>query len=127
VSDQILAITIDDFVDSNGAAYLFLMGLQVRSYYTTNQDNVFEKCFAKYKRSLNVVASLDEMVTLDPTAPTLYKYHGSLDQPESIVFTATSYKQRYFSRTKLWDFHPMDIRLFSDLLGKSLLFIGYSF
>jgi hypothetical protein len=47
------------------------------------------------------------------------KFHGTFDDDASLVLTESSYFERLNFETAI------DIRLQSDMLGKSLLFIGY--
>jgi hypothetical protein len=50
----------------------------------------------------------------------IVKFHGNFDNDASIVLTESS----YFSRL---DFEsPLDVKLRADLLGRTVLFIGYS-
>ena len=50
----------------------------------------------------------------------IVKFHGDTISDDSIVLTESSYFDRL-------DFEsPLDIKLRSDMLGKSLLFVGYS-
>jgi hypothetical protein len=51
----------------------------------------------------------------------IIKFHGDLDHPSEIVLTESDYEKRLSLSTAL------DYRLRSDLLGRVLLFIGYSF
>lgn len=51
----------------------------------------------------------------------LYKFHGDLGIPDSLVFKESD----YFDRMRFED--PLDIRLRADILDKSVLFIGYSY
>ncbi len=52
---------------------------------------------------------------------TIVKYHGDFSNQSEIVFTESD----YFGRMN-FD-HPFDIRLRSEILGRSVLFVGYSF
>jgi hypothetical protein len=56
-----------------------------------------------------------------PGACEVIKFHGTLEQPDTIVLTESS----YFERMGLDA--PPDQRLRADLLSNSFLFIGYSF
>jgi hypothetical protein len=50
----------------------------------------------------------------------IIKFHGDFENDESIVLDETSYFRRL-------DFEaPLDIKLRADVLGRSVLFIGYS-
>ena len=48
----------------------------------------------------------------------ILKLHGDLDNENSLVLTETSYFERLPFES------PVDIKLRSDTLGKSILFIG---
>ena len=110
------------FDDAKGVSHLLLLGLACGVLYTTNQDNLFELCAEKYGRPYSRVVTLGDLSDAQPGEPLLIKFHGDLDEPASLVFTTTSYERRIADRD-----NPLDIRLRSDLLGKRLLFVGYSF
>ncbi|MFC1611119.1 SIR2 family protein [Myxococcota bacterium] len=112
-----------DVVETSIPVYSALLSMELGVHYTTNQDNVMELLFAKLGRLLQVVADLDGIVTRSQYDPTLYKYHGSLDLPDTVVFSRADYDKRIAQRGS----NPLDIRLRSDLLGKGLAFMGYSF
>ena len=97
--------------------------MELGTYYTTNQDNVMELLYEQSGRPLQVVADLADIAERSPYKTTLYKYHGVLTKPETIVFTAQDYRNRIAQRAV----NPLDIRIRSDVLGKSLVFLGYSF
>jgi hypothetical protein len=109
------------FHADKGAAHLALMSLNTGIIYTTNQDNLIELCHAAHGRPLNTVVGLAELSQLRPADNVLYKFHGDLEQPSSIVFASRDYAARGHA-----SHHPLDIRIKSDCLGKSLLFLGYS-
>jgi hypothetical protein len=50
----------------------------------------------------------------------IVKLHGDLRSPKTMVFTESSYFERLAFES------PLDIKLRADILGKSLLFVGYS-
>lgn len=54
-------------------------------------------------------------------ATTVVKFHGDFSDHDSIVFA----EGRYFDRLAFED--PLDLYLRSEILGRSVLFIGYSF
>ena len=88
--------------------------------YTTNYDHCLETAFhawgKKYKRILDV----DDLVNLAPDHTQIVKFHGDIISDDSMVLTESSYFDRL-------DFEsPLDIKLRSDMLGKSILFLGYS-
>lgn len=112
----------DSFDATVSGAHLALMCLGTGTVYTTNQDNLIELCHERFGRPLQKVIGLPELATLKPADSVVYKFHGDLSAPDSIVFTADD-----FGRRGVDSHHPLDVRLRSDVLGKSLLFLGYSF
>jgi hypothetical protein len=89
--------------------------------YTTNQDNLFELTASQYGRHYRTVVTVNDLSESAPGEPLLIKFHGDTSVPESLVFGARSYKKRMEAED-----HPLDIKLRADLLGKRLLFLGYS-
>lgn len=89
-------------------------------FYTTNYDDYLERALRLANRSVNVVAVESEMGGAN-TDVEVVKFHGDWDHPSKIVLTESDYE----SRLRLED--PLDLRLRSDLLGRTLLFVGYSF
>ncbi|ADO68469.1 SIR2 family NAD-dependent protein deacylase [Stigmatella aurantiaca] len=114
-------LRIDAYDDLKGPTHLQVMSLRVGTIYTTNQDNVMERCLEKYGRPYKVIVKLEDLAEAMPGQPLYIKYHGDLDDPASVVFTSADYAARTGSR------HFLNIRLESDLLAKGLLFIGFSF
>jgi hypothetical protein len=51
----------------------------------------------------------------------IIKFHGDLDHPDQIVLTESDFEKRLSLSTAL------DQRLRADLLGRVILFVGYSF
>ena len=49
------------------------------------------------------------------------KFHGDWNHPDRMVLTESDYEERMEFKT------AMDLRLWSDLLNRTILFIGYSF
>lgn len=89
-------------------------------FYTTNYDDYLERAIRLAHRTVHVVAVESEMGGAD-TEVEVVKFHGDWDHPSKIVLTESDYE----SRLRLED--PLDLRLRSDLLGRTLLFVGYSF
>ena len=111
----------EQFDDATGTAHLLVMSLGCGLVYTTNQDNIFELATAKYQHPHKVIVGVRDLAEAEPGEKLLVKFHGDLTVPASLVFTSSSYT----GRLKGPD-NALDIRLRSDLLGKGLLFIGYS-
>lgn len=113
---------IDEFIDEKGYSHLVVMTLGLKIVYTTNQDNIFEKCNEKYGRTYKKIITLDDLAESMPGDNLYFKFHGDLENEASIVFTEDDYNNRMSDKN-----YFLDIRLKSDLLGKRFLFIGYSF
>lgn len=95
--------------------------------YTTNYDRLIERAFDLHGRK-HVTLSREHdfpaafaAATADETTCQIVKFHGDIDARETMVVTEAHYQRRL----KLSD--AMDLRLRSDLLGRAVLFIGYSF
>lgn len=108
--------------DDRAATHRLLLSLSQNVLYTTNQDNIFELTAKRYGRPYQRVVTLDDLSNAVPGERLLIKFHGDTDVSDSLVFGARSYQARIEATD-----HPLDIRLRSDLLGKRLLFVGYSF
>jgi hypothetical protein len=88
--------------------------------YTTNYDRWIENAFEKYHKDYHKIISVGDLVKTDRKTTQIIKFHGDFDDDNSIVLDETS----YFKRLEFES--PLDIKLRSDVLGKTVLFIGYS-
>jgi len=88
--------------------------------YTTNFDDFIERSFGLHKRDCRSVV-IEEHMRVMPGSTQIVKFHGDWSYPEHMVLTESDYERRMAFDA------PMDIRLWSDLLNKSVLFLGYSF
>jgi hypothetical protein len=102
-------------------AHTALVEMKLPSIYTTNYDRIIERAFRLRKEPCHEIRNLDDIVDA-PAHPStqIVKLHGTLDDDEGLVLTETS----YFDRLEFES--PIDIKLRADILGKTLLFIGYS-
>jgi hypothetical protein len=95
--------------------------------YTTNYDPLIERALEMHGRpSVALARERDfpkalEAAIVEPTTCQVVKFHGDLSARETMVLTESDYEKRL----KLED--EMDLRLRSDLLGRAVLFLGYSF
>ena len=88
--------------------------------YTTNFDDFIERSFGLHKRQYQAVA-IEEHMRPEPNTTEIIKFHGDWNHPDRMVLTESDYERRMeFTE-------PMDLRLWSDLLNRSVLFLGYSF
>ena len=88
--------------------------------YTTNFDDFIERSFKLNQRPHKAVA-IEEQMRTDNGIAEVVKFHGDWNHPDRMVLTESDYERRMEFKT------PMDLRLWSDLLNRSLLFLGYSF
>lgn len=88
--------------------------------YTTNNDRWLERAMELYKKPYAKVASVGDLAALANDKVQIVKFHGDFDDDTSIVLDETS----YFDRLEFES--PLDIKLRADVLGRSVLFIGYS-
>jgi hypothetical protein len=123
VLQQLRIILNDDAVDvSQSTPHLLLARLGVPIIYTTNYDRLIERSFDYLAIPYQTVVSTADIIkTTGGGDVQIVKFHGSLELDESIVLTESDYYERLEFVT------PIDIKLRADSLGKSLLFMGYSF
>ncbi|HFH4500177.1 TPA: SIR2 family protein, partial [Pseudomonas aeruginosa] len=88
--------------------------------YTTNYDRWLEMAHDKYEVPYDKIASVADLVSATEGRRQIVKFHGDFDDEASIVLDETSYFQRLNYDS------PLDIKLSNDVLGNSVLFIGYS-
>ena len=111
----------EEFDDTLSTTHLLAFSLDCGLLYTTNQDNLFELAAAKYGRPHRTVVTLADLAEAEPGERLYIKFHGDPKEPDSLVFTEGSYQRRLAEPD-----YFLDVRLRSDLLGRGLLFIGYS-
>lgn len=94
-----------------------------RTMYTTNYDDFLERALVLKGKSVTSISReedlLQEFNMLD--GHSIVKFHGDLKHPETMVLSEEDYDKRMrFDAVQ-------DHRLQSDVLGRAILFIGYSF
>ena len=114
-------LVLSTFDDAKVGIHRLLLSLSPGIVYTTNQDNLFELVAKNYGRDYRRVVTINDLSDAAPDERLLIKFHGDLDVPSSLVFGSRSYSSRMAAED-----HPLDIKLRGDLLGKRLLFVGYS-
>src|SRR5207247_6449723 len=90
-------------------------------YYTTNYDHFLERAVTLHGRNPIAVATEAQMGHLGASRPQIVKFHGDFNHPPQMVVTESDYEKRLAFETE------MDFRLRSDVLGRAVLFLGYSF
>ena len=88
--------------------------------YTTNFDDFLERSFTLHGRRNKAVA-IEEHMRPELGTTEVVKFHGDWNHPDRMVLTESHYERRMEFK------EPMDLRLWSDLLNRSVLFLGYSF
>jgi hypothetical protein len=102
----------------------------VPAFYTTNFDDLLERTFAAAGRPYQVVAEAadlhewryDEVDGRFVARFPIYKLHGTLERPGTLVFGESDFQRRSDLAA-----HPIDLRFASDVVGRELLLLGYSF
>lgn len=97
-----------------------IVDMNCQLIYTTNYDYCLETSFDAWGREYKKIIDVDDLVGLKSDTTQIIKFHGDLTRDDTIVLTESS----YFNRLSFES--PLDIKLRSDMLGKSILFIGYS-
>lgn len=110
-----------DYDISSSKAHEYLVKMQFPTIYTTNFDEALEEAFKYHGYRYCRIATLDDIITAPQGITQIVKFHGSLDFDETLVISETDYHDRLDMDG------PIDIKLRSDLLGKTVLFLGYSF
>ena len=102
-------------------AHSALVKMKLPLIYTTNFDRIIERAFDLRGAASHTIANLDDIASAPAdTSTQIVKLHGTFDDDGSLVLTETS----YFDRLEFES--PIDIKMRADILGKTLLFIGYS-
>lgn len=88
--------------------------------YTTNYDRWLEKAYDACGKQYTKIANVGDLLEARPGVTQIIKFHGDFDDDASLVLTESSFFERL-------DFESaLDIKLKSDVLGRPVLFVGYS-
>jgi len=87
---------------------------------TTNYDRNLEAALELYGRKYVKISNERDMARIGSDATQIVKFHGDFEDDASLVITETDYFNRLSFDT------PLDIKLLSDALGRTVLFVGYS-
>lgn len=110
----------DDEAINNSAIYDAIVDLDFPAIYTTNYDHFLEKAFELRKKPYKRIINTGDCVGIDNNITRIVKFHGDTFDDSSMVLNESSYFERLDFSSSL------DIMLKADMLGKSLLYIGYS-
>lgn len=97
-----------------------IIGLEFPVIYTTNWDRWLENAHEAAAIGWRRIVGVGDLREVPPNVVQIVKYHGDFSDDDSLVLTESSYMRRMDLSS------PLDIKLRSDALGKSLLFVGYS-
>jgi len=106
---------------TTSTAHVELVNLNAQQIYTTNYDELIELTFKSLNHPFAFVALPKHIANSGRSKTQVVKYHGDLRHDATLVLTESS----YYSRLEFES--PLDLKFRSDLLGKSVLFVGYSF
>jgi hypothetical protein len=96
-----------------------IINLKFPTIYTTNYDRWLEIAFDRRKIKRVKIANVGDFAQDRREAVEIVKLHGDFDDDESLVLTEESYFERLSFES------PLDLKLRADIIGKSVLFIGY--
>lgn len=100
--------------------YRDIVELSFPMIYTTNYDSWLEKAHEHFGKPYVKIVGVKDFVHISDGITQIVKFHGDFSDDKSIVLTESSYFERL-------DFSsPLDIKLRSDMLGMTILYIGYS-
>ena len=88
--------------------------------YTTNYEHCLEKAFQLEKKKIRRIVEIKDLVGIKSDEIQIVKLHGDMEKKGSLVLA----EKDYFNRLNFES--PLDIKLRGDMLGKSILFLGYS-
>lgn len=109
----------DEAIESSRAHHA-LVKMNLPLIYTTNYDRIIERAFELRKVPCHTIANIDDIAIAPSNATHVVKFHGTFSDDASLVLTESSYFERLEFESAI------DIKLRADILGRCLLFIGYS-
>lgn len=97
-----------------------LLRLPVGDIYTTNLDDLLEQALRQWHQPFHTIVEAADLGYSSSNETQLFKLHGDLSRPESIVLTSRDYEA--YSRN-----HAVILSQLRITLGrKTMLFLGYS-
>lgn len=99
-----------------------LAQLPIRTYWTTNYDNLIEESLRRAFRIADVKHSVSQLNTTRPKRDAVvYKMHGDVSSPNDAILYKEQYERYYTTH------EAFVTALSGDLVAKTFLFIGFSF
>lgn len=100
--------------------FVELANLNAPLIYTTNFDDLIERTYRALGVRTQLIRNARDIAKATPGEVQIVKYHGDTSDDSSLVLTETSYYRRLNFEA------PLDLKFRADLLGRSVLFLGYS-
>ncbi len=102
--------------------HLRILAMNPPIIYTTNYDEAVEYAANSLKRPYKKIVTLEDIVDAKHGERLIVKFHGDFSRRDRIIFTRNDYERRLnVVRDEL------DVLFRAHILGKSVLFLGYSF
>ena len=117
-------LIIEEFTKDTGLSenHRLVANLPIETVWTTNYDKLIERAFEEAHRRVDVKKTADSLQhPLPGRCVTVFKMHGDVENPADAVLTKEDYET--------YDLHRelFSIKLKGDLVGKTFLFVGFSF
>jgi hypothetical protein len=91
------------------------------SIITTNYDKLIESAFNE--KDIQVIYSKEEVSKIDPKLTQIYKIHGDIDDPESLILTTDDYSNQYNRKDK----NPFWNAIFNEISRSNTIFLCYGY
>jgi len=117
-------LIIEEFTKDTALSdnHKLLANLPIDTVWTTNYDKLIEAAFEEAHRRVDVKKTQESLQhPLPGRGVTVYKMHGDVDSPQDAVLTKEDYETYDLNR------ELFSIKLKGDLVGKTFLFVGFSF
>jgi hypothetical protein len=101
--------------------YRLVVELPFRFVYTTNYDSWLERAYEYHGKKFHKIIRVIDLVNVPADAVQIVKFHGDFSDENTFVLTESA----FFDRLDLEG--PLDIKLRGDILGRTILFVGYSY
>lgn len=111
----------DESIVDRSAIHQLIFRLDVPILYTTNYDNWLEIGLSRRGSKFVKIASVGDFANIKDGVTQVVKFHGDLADDDSLILTETSYFERLSFDS------PLDIKFRADVMGRTVLFIGYGF
>jgi hypothetical protein len=97
-----------------------IVALDFPIIYTTNYDANLETAFRVHNRDYVKITNTRDIAKANSGVTQIVKFHGDFEDDQSLVIAESD----YFDRLSFSS--PLDIKLWADAMGRTILFIGYS-